>query len=227
MRMAVMHKAVLLLAAAALAVGSADAQRLHYLDPQDVAEAQRENASLVQGLGGAETGLRAAYVQAVGQRVGAYSGVANAGQALHFTTLNAAVENAFSVPGGYVYVTRQLLDLMDDESELAFALGHEVGHVAANHAHAREEYVSRSPLAWIGGAIASIFGGDDFGGFLERRALLDVLQFSREQEYEADVLGIRYMVAASYDPAGAYELLAALTRASALEARVQGQANRQ
>ena len=195
--MAVMHKAVLLLAAAALAVGSADAQQLHYLDPQDVAEAQRENASLVQGLGGAETGPRAAYVQAVGQRVGAYSGVANAGQALHFTTLNSAVENAFSVPGGYVYVTRQLLGLMDDKSELAFALGHEVGHVAANHAHAREEYVSQSPFAWMGQAIGSIFGG-----FLERRALLDVLQFSREQEYEADVLGIRYMVAAGYDPAG-------------------------
>ena len=220
--MAVMHKAVLLLAAAALAVGSADAQRLHYLDPQDVAEAQRENASLVQGLGGAETGPRAAYVQAVGQRVGAYSGVANAGQALHFTTLNSAVENAFSVPGGYVYVTRQLLGLMDDESELAFALGHEVGHVAANHAHAREEYVSQSPSAWMGQAIGSIFGG-----FLERRALLDVLQFSREQEYEADVLGIRYMVAAGYDPAGAYTLLADLSRASALEARVQGQINRQ
>ena len=74
----------------------------------------------------------------------------------------------------------------------------------------------------MGQAIGSIFGG-----FLERRALLDVLQFSREQEYEADVLGIRYMVAAGYDPAGAYTLLADLSRASALEARVQGRVNRQ
>ena len=221
--MAVMRKTVLLLAAAGLAVVPADAQRLHYLDQRDVAEAQRDHAALVQGLGGAETGPRAAYVATVGQRVGAYSGVANPAQELHFTTLNSAVENAFSVPGGYVYVTRQLLGLMDDESELAFALGHEVGHVAANHAHAREEYVSRSPLAWIGQALGSVFGGD----FFERRALLDVLQFSREQEYEADVLGIRYMVSAGYDPAGAYELLADLGRASALESRVQGQANRQ
>ena len=54
--------------------------------------------------------------KSVGRRVGAYSGVANPGQALHFTTLNSAVENAFSVPGGYVYVTRQLMGLMDDES---------------------------------------------------------------------------------------------------------------
>src|SRR3569623_393910 len=160
MRMAVMHKAVLLLAAAALAVGSADAQRLHYLDPQDVAEAQRENASLVQGLGGAETGPRAAYVQAVGQRVGAYSGVANAGQALHFTTLNSAVENAFSDPGGYVYVPRQLLALMDDESQLAFALGHEVGHIAAGHAQQREraeDQAVREQLPWI--MLGRVFGG--------------------------------------------------------------------
>jgi len=221
--MAVMRKTVLLLAAAALVVAPVAAQRLHSLDPRDVAEAQRDNAAMVQGLGGAETGPRAAYVAGVGRRVGSYSGIANPGQALHFTTLNSAVENAFSVPGGYVYITRQLLGLMDDESELAFALGHEVGHISADHAHQRDEYVSQSPLAWIG----SIFGDADFGGFLERRAILDVLQFSREQEYEADVLGIRYMVAAGYDPAGSYELLAALSRASALEARVQGQVNRQ
>ena len=74
-----------------------------------------------------------------GAACGAYSGIAAPGQALHFTTLNSAVENAFSVPGGYVYVTRQLMSLMGDESQLAFALGHEVGHIAGNHAHQREE----------------------------------------------------------------------------------------
>ena len=77
-------------------------------------------------------------------------GVANPGQSLHFTTLNSAVENAFSVPGGYVYITRQLMGLMDDESELAFALGHEVGHIAANHAHIREQYARRNPLGVFG-----------------------------------------------------------------------------
>ena len=66
-------------------------------------------------LGGAETGPRAAYVESVGRRVGGQSGIANPGQSLHFITLNSAVENAFSVPGGYVYVTRQLMGLMDDE----------------------------------------------------------------------------------------------------------------
>ena len=134
-----MRKCALLLAAAAIAVTPAIAQNAaRYLNPRDVAEAERQHPAMVQELGGAETGPRAAYVQSVGRRVGAVSGVANAGQALHFTLLNSAVENAFSVPGGYVYVTRQLMTLMDDESQLAFALGHEVGHIAANHAHIRE-----------------------------------------------------------------------------------------
>lgn len=221
-----MRRTILLLAAAALAITPAAAQRLRVLSPQDVAEAQRDNAELVRELGGAETGPRAAYVSAVGHRVGGYSGIANAGQALHFTTLNSAVENAFSVPGGYVYITRELMGLMDDESELAFALGHEVGHIAANHAHIREQYAKRSTLGVFGQIIGAIFG-PGIGDILQARSRLDILSFSREQEYEADTLGLRYMIMAGYDPAGAAGTLAAISRASALEARVQGRTNRQ
>src|SRR5947207_4343970 len=221
-----MRREILLLTAAALAVTPAAAQQLRTLDPRDVAEAQRDHAQLVQELGGAETGERAAYVEAVGRRVGSQSGIANAGQALHFTTLNSAVENAFSVPGGYVYVTRQLMGLMDDESELAFALGHEVGHIAANHAHIREQYASRTPLGVFGQIIGAIFGSG-VSDVLTARSKLDLLSFSRDQEYQADTLGLKYLIAAGYDPAGAAEVLAALTRQSALETRVQGRTNRQ
>jgi len=83
-----MRRTILLLAAAALAITPAAAQRLRTLNPQDVAEAQRYHAALVQELGGAETGPRATYVESVGRRVGAVSGIANPGQELHFTTLN-------------------------------------------------------------------------------------------------------------------------------------------
>jgi predicted Zn-dependent protease len=224
-----MRRSVLLFCAAALAITPAAAQRAHYLDPRDVAEAQKENAQIVEELGGAETGPRAAYVESVGRRVAAYSGVANAGQAMHFTTLNSAVENAFSVPGGYVYITRQLMTLMGDESQLAFALGHEVGHIAANHAHQREA-VERE-LTWR--ALPEILLGQMMGGFGNQLALqralavkLQTLSFSREQEYEADTLGMRYMIAAGYDPAGAARLLASLSRETALQARVQGRTNR-
>src|SRR6476659_10577054 len=202
-----MRKQILLLTAAALAIAPAAAQRLRYLNPQDIAQAQREHPELIREFGGAESGPRAAYVENVGRRVGAYSGVANSGQSLHFTTLNSAVENAFSVPGGYVYITRQLMGLMDDESELAFALGHEVGHIAANHAHAREEYAQRNPLGVFGSIIGAIFGSG-VSDVLTARSKLDLLSFSRDQEYQADTLGLSYMIGAGYDPGGAADLLA-------------------
>ena len=226
-----MRNKILLLAAAGLALTPAAAQQLRNLNPQDVADAQREHAELVREIGGSESGQRALYVEAVGRRVGSYSGVANPGQALHFTTLNSAVENAFSVPGGYVYITRQLMGLMDDESQLAFALGHEVGHIAANHAHIREQYANRTDVFGVLGAIfGSVIGGPVGNAAVQmsqQRSQLATLSFSREQEYEADTLGLRYMIQAGYDPAGGAGILAALSRASALQARVQGRTNRQ
>jgi predicted Zn-dependent protease len=222
-----MRKRLLLLAAGTLVLAPASAQQLHYLSPQDVSEAQRYHAELVRELGGAETGPRAAYVEAVGRRVSGYSGVANPRQSFRFTTLNSAVENAFSVPGGYVYITRQLMGLMDDESQLAFALGHEVGHVAANHAHIREEYANRTSIFGVIGAIfGSMMGGPSAAAELARRSELATLSFSREQEYEAYTLGLRYMIAAGYDPEGASGVLAALSRNTALQERVQGRTNR-
>src|SRR4051812_24805555 len=220
-----MRRSILLFIAAAVAVTPVAAQRLVYLDPQDVTRAQREHPQVVRELGGAETGPRAAYVESIGRRVAGYSGVANPGQALHFTLLNSAVENAFSVPGGYVYATRQLMTLMDDESGLAFALGHEVGHVAANHAHIREQYARRNSYGVLGSIIGAIFGG--VGDLLQTRAKMDTLSFSREQEYQADSLGLRYTIAAGYDPIGGPEILAALSRQTALQGRVQGRSNRQ
>ena len=226
-----MRNKILLLAAAGLALTPAAAQQLRNLNPQDVADAQREHAELVREFGGAESGQRALYVEAVGRRVGTYSGVANPGQALHFTTLNSAVENAFSVPGGYVYITRQLMGLMDDESQLAFALGHEVGHIAANHAHIREQYANRTDIFGVLGAIfGSVIGGPVGNAAVQmsqQRSQLATLSFSREQEYEADSLGLRYVIQAGYDPAGGSGILGALSRASALQARVQGRTNRQ
>jgi len=226
-----MRKPMLLIAAAAVALTPVAAQAPRYLNPRDVAEAQQQHAALVQEFGGAETGARAAYVESIGRRVGAYSGVASPGQTLHFTTLNSAVSNAMSVPGGYVYITRQLLTLMDDESQLAFALGHEVGHIAANHAHIRQQYANRTDILGVLGAIFGSMIGGPIGSaaaqMAQQRSQLATLSFSREQEYQADELGLRYLTAAGYDPEGGPGILAALARSSALELRVQGRTNRQ
>ena len=200
-----------------------------YLDQRDVAEAQRQHPELVAEFGGAETGARAAYVQSVGRRVAAYSGVP--GNAYQFTTLNSAVENAFAVPGGYVYITRQLMGLMNDEAEMAFVLGHETGHIAGRHAQARKSAATRNSILGVLGAIlGSAVGGSGFGNMISQGAMqyaqLATLGFSRDQEYQADTLGIRYLLTAGYDPMASATMLNALARADALETRIQGRDSR-
>ena len=222
-----MRKTLLLAASAMLALPAAADAQVRSLNPREVAEAQRQHADLVKEFGGAETGARAAYVEGVGRRVASYSGVANPGQAFNFTTLNTAVENAFAVPGGYIYITRQLMGLMDDESELAFVLGHETGHIAANHAQQRKAAATRnSILGVLGAIIGNVAGVGSLGGLAQQYAQVATLGFSRNQEYQADTLGTRYMIAAGYDPLGGAKILAALGRADALQLRIQGKDSR-
>lgn len=227
-----MRRRIALLAASATIALPAVAQAPgNYLNQRDVAEAARQHPQVVQEFGGAETGARATYVEGIGRKVAAYSGTANHGQAYHFTTLNSPVENAFAVPGGYVYITRQLMGIMNDESELAFVLGHETGHIAARHSQARQKAATKnSILGILGVLVGSVVGDNLFGSLISQSAQqfskLNTLRFSREQEYQADQLGIRYMSYAGYDPNGSATMLAQLSRNAALEARIQGDANR-
>lgn len=213
-------------AAAPVAVAAQTAYR--NLSPRYVQEAQQQHAAVLQEFGGAETGARAAYVDQVGRRMAAQSGVNP--QAYRFTTLNSAVENAFATPGGYIYITRQLMSIMNDEAELAFVVGHEVGHVAGNHAQARQSAATTNAIGGLLGAIlGSVIGGgigSTVGQLLQTGSQLRTLSFSRNQEYDADRLGISYLARAGYDPAASSSMLAALGRASALEARVQGRDSR-
>ena len=193
-----------------------------------VQEAQRQHAAVLEEFGGAETGARGSYVEGIGRRVALHSGV-NPG-AFRFTTLNSAVENAFAVPGGYIYITRQLMSVMNDEAELAFVLGHEAAHVAANHAQARQSTAQRNAIGGILGTIlGSVIGGglgNVIGQLAQTGTQLSTLRFSRAQEYDADRLGIQYITRSGYDPAASASMLAALGRATALEARVQGRDSR-
>jgi len=228
-----------LLAASAVAIAPASAQiaqpqpqqPLNYLSPRDIQEAARQHPEIVEEFGGADTGPRAAYVENVGRRVAAYSGTANAGQVYHFTTLNSAVENAFAVPGGYVYLTRQLMGIINDEAELAFVVGHETGHIAANH-HKQRRSAQNSSAIWgvLGSVLGAVVGNNAFGGLISQSAQqfskMRLLSFSRDQEYQADVLGIRYITAAGYDPNAGATMLGQLTRSAALEARLQGDRSR-
>ena len=227
-----MRSKVAFLVASALVVVPASAQVAQQrLNQRDVQEAVKQHPEVVAEFGGAETGPRAAYVEGVGRRVASFSGTANAGQAYRFTTLNSAVENAFAVPGGYVYITRQLMGIMNDEAELAFVVGHETGHIAANHAQARKSAAqNNSILGVLGAVLGAVVGNNAFGGLISQGAQqfskLRTLSFSRNQEYQADVLGIRYIAQAGYDPNAGATMLNQLARSTALETRIQGDANR-
>jgi predicted Zn-dependent protease len=120
---------------------------------------------------------------------------------------------------------------MNNEAELAFVVGHETGHIAANHAQARRSASqNNSILGVLGSVLGAVVGNNVFGNIISQGAQqfskLRTLSFSRNQEYQADVLGIRYLTQAGYDPNGSASMLAQLTRSAALEARLQGDRNR-
>src|SRR5688572_29166916 len=153
-------------AAIALAAVPANAQRAG--TPITQAEAQQGaqyHQQFLQEFGGAMTGSQAAYVEQVGKNIAVQSGLANSQSAFNVTLLNSSVNNAFAVPGGYVYVTRQLVSLMNNEAELAGVLGHEVGHVAARHSAKRQKAATRNGLLGILGQVlaGAVLGDSGLG----------------------------------------------------------------
>jgi len=229
--------------AAALALGgvaftgAADAQLKAIRTQTNITPAERKQGDeahpqLVQEFGGVYAGPQAAYVNRIGQNIAVQSGLSRSPSDFTVTLLNSPVNNAFAIPGGYVYVTRQLMALMNDEAELAGVLGHEVGHVAAQHSKKRQSAATRNTIlgvlgAVIGGAIGDnggVLGG--LGGLLQNNAMkaaqLATLGFSRSQELEADQLGVQYLKKAGYDPLALSTMLASLANQTNLEARLSG-----
>jgi predicted Zn-dependent protease len=182
----------------------------------------------VAEFGGAMTGAHAQYVEQVGRKISMQSGLANAESAFTVTLLNSPVHNAFAVPGGSVYTTRQLVTLMNNEAELAGVMGHEVGHVAARHSQRRQQAAQRNSIIGLLGAIGSslLLGNSAVGDTLSRTFMqgsqLLTLRFSRQQELEADDLGIAYLSRGGYDPRAMSTVLTSLAAQNALDARVQG-----
>src|SRR3546814_266825 len=217
--------------------GPADARTKTIRTASSITAAERQQGAeahpqLLQEFGGAYAGPQAAYVGRVGQTIAVQSGLSNARGDFTVTLLNSPVNNAFAIPGGYIYVTRQLMALMNDEAELAGVLGHEVGHVAAQHSKKRQSAATRNTIlgvlgAVIGGAIGDnggLLGG--LGGLLQNNAMqvaqMATLGYSRGQELEADQLGVQYLKRAGYDPLALSTMLASLANQTNLEARLSG-----
>ena len=184
--------------------------------------AAQEHAQIVQEFGGEITGPLGQMVDQIGYRI-----AARAGSRINpdFTLLNSPVANAFATPNGRVYVTRQLLALMNSEDELAFVLGHEAGHIAARHSRSRQ---STGLVTQILAGLAGIVTGSNLAsqliGAVGQRYLLS---FSRSQELESDRLGVGYMAANGYDPFASGEILENLAAYSGSLPRFSGRADEQ
>jgi len=186
------------------------------------AQPAREHREMIAELGGTYLGPQADYVQRIGERMARAAGMR---QPCVFTVVDSEVVNAFTAPPGcYVYITRGLLGLVNSEAELAAVLGHELGHVAANHAIRQQNTEAMGSLAavLIGAATKSDFAGKVAG----RVAKLGALGYSRSQEYEADSLALTYLPAAGYAPEGLTRILDDLQREGEFTARETGQSER-
>ncbi len=158
-----------------------------------------------------------AYVDRVGQRVVAAAGVGG----FRFVVLDSPVANAHAVQS-YVFVTRGLLALLENEAELAAAIGHELGHLVQRHAAQRARV--RQGVLDAAVAAATTSGSVTVGRAVAQDGLLALRRYSREQEFEADRLALGYIVKAGYRGDAMAALIDRLRRQSALEAQIMGEA---
>ncbi|MBV6656316.1 MAG: M48 family metalloprotease [Devosiaceae bacterium] len=132
------------------------------------------------------------------------------------TLLNSATVNAFALPGGYLYVTRGLLALANDEAEVAAVVAHEIGHVTSRHAIAREEEVRTAAL--IDRVLTDVLSDPSAAQLVQLANGVSLAQFSQNQELEADQLGVRTIGRAGYDPFAAARFLDTMAVYNALDA---------
>jgi len=126
------------------------------------------------------------------------------------TILNSPAVNAFALPTGQLYVTRGLLGLANDSSELASVVSHEIAHVIARHANTREEQARRAEL--VNNVVNDVLSDPEDGAMALARSKLALASFSRAQEFEADGIGVGIASRSGYDPFGAARFLTSMGR---------------
>jgi predicted Zn-dependent protease len=200
----------LLAVVAACAVNPATGRRELSLisEAQEIQMGRDADPEVTASIGVVDDPELQAYVSNVGMRLAAVSERPNLPWS--FKVVDDPVVNAFAIPGGFIYVTRGILAHFDSEAELAGVLGHEIGHVTARHSVAQ---MSRQQLQTIGLGVGMIFSETvrDYAGLASAGLQLMNLRYSRGDESEADVLGLRYINRMGYDPdamIGVFEMLA-------------------
>ncbi len=132
------------------------------------------------------------------------------------TILNSGAVNAFALPTGQLYVTRGLIALANDTSELSSVLSHEMAHVLAKHAAIREDQAKQAAIVT---RVVKEMGNDpDITALALAKSKLTMASFSRAQEFEADGIGVGISARAHFDPYGAARFLTSMERNAALKA---------
>lgn len=178
--------------------------------------AQQQHQRMVQAFGGE---YRAPAVQEVlaSLLVQLRNATDSPGQTYRVTVLNSGLVNAFALPNGHLYVTRGLLILANDQAEVASVLAHEIAHVTARHAIERQELESRSVL--VSRVRAEVLNNPGAAQLVRDQAQVAIASFSRQQELEADRIGVQTLAAAGFDPYGAHRFLHSLGRNAELQDR--------
>ncbi len=190
-------------------------------EQDEIAQGKEAAEQVEQVMGFSGSAELQAYVSRIGQRLVKHSERSHLRYEFHVVDMKEP--NAFALPGGFIYISRGLLTLMNTEDELAAVLGHEIAHVAARHSVEQQarnrRWIPLQVLAGIGGAAASVVS-PELGGMVagagQLPAALVMASYSRKQEIEADRLGQNYIAAEGWDPAALADSMDALTRAQEL-----------
>ncbi|MGH2341849.1 M48 family metalloprotease [Segnochrobactraceae bacterium EtOH-i3] len=168
------------------------------------AAAASEHPRLVAAYGGVynDPQVERAIARAVGRLV---AGSDAPSQSYRITILNSPAVNAFAMPGGYLYVTRGLLALANDTSEVAAVLAHEMAHVTADHAVARQRRAEAAAV--VTKVAANVTQDQQVAKSAVAKSQMSLAQFSQAQELEADAIGVRTLGRAGYDPFAAARFL--------------------
>ncbi|HVX76150.1 MAG TPA: M48 family metalloprotease [Bradyrhizobium sp.] len=179
------------------------------------AASEREHERILAAYGGAydDPKLQAMITRTVDRLVAASD---RPDQTYKVTILNSGAVNAFALPTGQLYVTRGLIALACDTSELSSVLSHEMAHVLARHAAIREEQARQAAVTHV---VTDIGNNDpDMTALALAKSKLTLASFSRQQEFEADSIGVGISARAHFDPYGASRFLTAMERNAELKA---------
>ncbi len=218
-RLASLALAAAVCAAALAPVAGADEKPQK--ESKDVQTAKRMHIAFTQGMGVHQDLELQDYVQRVGEKLAAVSEMPDL--EWHFTIVDTDDVNAFATMAGYVYISRGILPYFQNEADLAAVLGHEIGHITAEHLKKQQR---KGMLSSIASAATAIFTGMPALADLTNMAGQVIISgYGRDAELEADRLGATYLGKAGYDPDAMIHVISTLKDQDTFErerARLEG-----